>query len=431
MRVQSLDLLQQRLDEATASLEAGFVHDAAAAIRQAVLDAPHSADARLLEARIELARDQPEKALAALDAHDLHHPDGRHLPQVALLRSEALCRTKKHDRLALDLLGKFIADHPDDLRPRRLIARLLERMDRGSEAIVHLSHILTQCPTDHVTRRMLAAQLARINPQQAAEALEESMDQGDSTLSVKLRVARLYHQAGRLHDAEVMYRQLLVFHATDPLLWQEAAELAAESGAMDLALHRLEQAIHVAGRPSVKLLEMLATQLMRSGRIARAGRQWWKLHRLHNSCDVQAGAGLLVCALAQGRKGIVRRAHRALGLHASRDERRQAVMHAWSLAAGGQVIASHLYKPVRAPRAEESHNVLAGLLERSIDKLATHASRHPGRADAHYHLANCHAAADQQQQALAAVERALDINPSYALASKLYAQLHVRRRQAA
>lgn len=420
--------LQKWLDQAESSLETGMLTQASHAIRQALSLAPQSDIARLLQARIELAFNRPEAALTALDAHDLNHPAHRDKPELTLLRAQALCRAG-HTQLAQELLSKMTASFPDDVRPHKLIASVYLMLEQPGKAQYHLQEVLRLSPSDEISRRTFAELLAAESPQDSAAMFETMLTAATAPELVSLRMARLYHQVGRDRDAEEIYRQLLACQPDDASLWLEAAQLADEMGATDLATHRLKRAGELMGHDARPVLAARAMTLMRSGHLASAGRLWWRLQRQCKS-DLESAGGLLVCALALGRGRIVRAVHRELAIHASRLERRKTVMRLWTQAAGGMVIARALNHPLRTTHIEQGA-LLSPLLKRSIAKLADHAEQHSNRADAQYHLAVCQNASGDAVSAGKSVIKALDINPRYIAAAQLYAKLEAHKRTAA
>lgn len=420
--------LQNWLDKAQSALETGMLAQASQAVQQALSLAPQSDKARLLQARIELAFNRPERALTALDAHDLNHPAHRDKPELTLLRAESLCRAG-HTQLAQELLQKMAANFPDDVRPHKLIASVYLILEQPAKAQYHLQQVLRLAPSDDISRRTLAQLLAAESPQAGAAMFETMLAAATAPQLVSLRMARLYHQAGRDRDAEEVYRQLLALEPDDAPLWLEAGQLAEEMGATDLAILRMKHAGKLMGNNARPVLAARALTLMRSGHLASAGRLWWRLLRQCNS-DLESAGGLLVCSLALGRSKIVRKVHRGLAIHASRLERRKTVMRLWTQAAGGMVIARTLNHAMRTPDTEQG-TLLNPLLKRSIAKLANHAREHSDRADAQYHLAVCQNASGDAQNASSSIIKALDINPRYIAAAQLFAKLESHKRTAA
>src|SRR5690606_24120754 len=114
---------RELFDRAAAALDAAQLSEANAMIRLAIRRDPDDAEARLLDARIQLRRNLPEFALVALDARDQLDPEGAHDPEVALLRAEALSAAL-FDDLAEKLLRELIVTMPHDPRPHRMLAGL-------------------------------------------------------------------------------------------------------------------------------------------------------------------------------------------------------------------------------------------------------------------------------------------------------------------
>lgn len=436
MTLQPQIQLEHWLDEAKAALATGMMTQAAQAAAKALSRSPQNEQARLLAARIELARNEPEAALKTLDAHDLNHPEDRNHPELSLLRAQAL-GCAGHTQLAQELLFTLTRQFPDDVRAHRLIAGVYLTLEQPAKAQKHLEEVLRLTPSDEVTRRTLAELLSQTSPQDGAALLEKMLQEtmakpganGDSTGTLSLRMARLYRQVGRERDAEETYRQLLVTEKNDADLWLEAATLADQMGATELAQNRLKQAGQQKNCNAAGVLAAQAMSHMSTGSLAQAGRLWWKLYRQDASHE-EAAAGLLVCALALGRSKLVRAAHHELTIHTSRDERRKTIMRLWAQAAGGMVIAKTLRKPSRVAH-EDQGSLLLPLLKRSRVKLAAHAASHERRADAQYHLAVCEMATGDAAAADVSVSKAMEINPRYIAAAQLYARLQAGKRAAA
>ena len=170
MNVDRLNSARQFLDRATLALDGGQLDLARQQLAFALKLDPSLAEARLIQARLDLHTARPLDALSALDAHDQYHPDHRDDPKVAFLRARALCRSGQ-DTEALDLLPKLARQYPDDERPHRLLAALRLKLEQVDGAIESLTQILRLKPSDRSVRRTLADLMCPTRPDDAAALL--------------------------------------------------------------------------------------------------------------------------------------------------------------------------------------------------------------------------------------------------------------------
>ena len=427
MTLSRLENARRELDQARAALSAGLADLAAAHIKASLEHCPDLAAARLTEARLCLLRDQPWRALAALDCLDLYHPQQRDQPQTQFLRAEALIRAGC-DQPAADLLARLCEQYPDDVRAHRLAGGLDLKLGRIETAINHLRRVQHLEPSDQASRRLLTELLSQRDPQGAIDVLstpgQPASDQDAG--ATRLAVARLCRRAGRERDAEELYAALLREEGGDPSLWTEAGVLADDLGDDRLAVARLECALKSAPSPSPQALAALARAHQHAGRTGPAVRCWFRAARLHDTGasvpaadSLEARAGLLVGALEAGRDRLLRRAQKDLAGHSSPQERRRLLALHWCHTALGRVIRNQ-----HAARALPQQGPLAGLLGKSIQTLRTHAGQFPRRCDTQYHLALCLEAAQDYGGARQAVDAALQINAHYAAAQRLAARLN-------
>lgn len=236
--------------------------------------------------------------------------------------------------------------------------------------------------------------------------------------ALRLESARRFVREERLADAEALYAGLCERRPGDATLWIEAGRVAESRGQGDLAARRFARAASADGKHRGEATHLLAVTHLRNGQPHRAARAW---HRsLPDRASAKAWAGLLVCAMVEGRPRLRRRALRELRLHTSRRERRRMVAELWLDAAPS--VALRDTAPTASP--------LQTLLAQTARTLAEAAERHPRRADVHHHRAVCEAKLGRVEDAIASNRLALRINHAYTDATRLKLRL-ARLRQAA
>jgi tetratricopeptide (TPR) repeat protein len=436
MTLSQLEHARRQLDHARAALAAGLADLAATHIQDSLRRCPDLAAARIAQADLFLLRDQPRRALAALDCLDLYDAQQRAAPQAQFLRAQALVRAG-YDQQATALLHRLAEQYPDDVRPYRLHAGLALKLGQVETAIVHLRRVLELEPSDGASRRLLTELLAGRDPQGAIDALRAAPADGDDPRATRLTLARLCRQAGRDADAQDLYAELLRDDQTDAALGLEAGILADDHGADRLAVRRLQAAVQASTRrrgPGAPELAALARAHQHAGRAPAAARCWFRAARLGAAAgaapaaaNLEAQAGLLICALEAGRDRLVQRVQKDLTTHSSPQERRHHLARHWCHTALGRVI-----RLIRNPaQAAPQGSPLARLLQRSIPTLQAHARDFPQRADTHYHLALCLDAAGNPGAARPEAATAVSLNPRYTAAQRLASRIDPAPRLAA
>lgn len=402
-------LTRCQLDDTAQAFDEGRIDAALNMVRAVLRSQPDHLEARLLEARIHIARCRPEATLMSLDAIDLHHESQRGRPDVAMLRLDALMAAGEHT-LALRLADKLARAFPDDPRPHTTAveaALQLNRTDRAAEALRELVRI---CPSDRDRRLKLAELVESDRPDEAIALLRQERDAAQRS-----RVARLLVRVGRLRDAEESYRALMAQRPEDMALREEAGRLADAMGQDELAIKRLHDPAS------------LAEAHMHVGRLATAGRAWWRAIR-RGDAGVRAWAGLLACAIETGHEKTARYARQYMDLHITRQERQLALASIWPHVACG--LAIHRAATQSDQQDLSPPSPLHALLRQATATLQRQVKRHPRRADAHYHLGVCRHAMGEGAAAEQAASEALRLNPRYAAASRLAMQLTVANRAA-
>jgi tetratricopeptide (TPR) repeat protein len=216
-----------------------------------------------------------------------------------------------------------------------------------------------------------------------------------------LQVALSHHQAGRLQQAESLYRQIL---AQNP----RHADALHLLGLIAYQMRRLEVAADLIGQ-AVALQPGSADFHCNLGSV------------LHSQ-------GLLDKAIACYQRALALQpglpeAHNNLG-NALRDAQRRE-----------EAIASYQQALVLKPDYAEAHNqlgaalVMAGRLEEAIASFQRAVALQPGYAEAYNNLGKALLDAQRPEEAVAACRRAVALKPNYALAlNNLGNALHVMQR---
>lgn len=408
------------------ALRAGLPESAGELLTPCLQDEAVSFESLRLAIRARLATGDARGAIALLDNADARFPELRTSPEIATLRATAMARAGE-PLAARDILIALIMQFPDDARLRRMLSAVYLELEDSNAAMVQLRELIRVNPGDAAARVALADCLCGTRPGEAADVLA-----ADPTLAAlpheKLRLARALAAAGRHADAETHYRELLALAPDDADLHAEAGRIADATGDVPSAIARLSRANEISRRSNVGVIESLAVALLHAGNIGESAFWWWRVTRLHHD-RARAWAGLLVCALADGREQIIRRARQQLAMHTSRPERQRLVADLWCHAAGGLAAKRAMSEQITPAVAPASP--LSSLLTASIRVLEEQTARTPERADHWYHLAALQLAENDAEQASASLENALRINPRYAAATRLKADADQRARRAA
>ena len=408
----------------------GFMPDEAYEHAEAALRLdPSDASARLMQARVQLQRCRPGEAMRSLDARDQFGTAslaGGDKPLEAMLLRAASLAQSGQVSLAIAALETVIEEAPADLSLLRALGALQLRDARDAEAIETFTLIADLDPEDALSARVLSDLLSDYAPSQSVEVLR-----GVKT-SEGLRVARRCAAAGRLLEAESRYAELLETFDQEGWLWLESASLSMRMGELTRAEERLMNAItNSEGRGPLarEAWEKLATQAMRRGRVAQAGRAWWRAIRAEASPYPEGWAGLLTCAMLAEREGLMRRVDRTLRGLTTRSQRRSLLAKCWldtvpmrfadaaaKAAGSGSEMSSRL-------RLTGEGSPLSGLLAHAAETLQVQSGKFPGRADVRYHRAVVHEAFGDADAALDEAGVALSINPRYVAAADLCERL--------
>ncbi len=438
MNLPQRDTAQAQLDRALLALEAGRLTLAHDHLRRALDLDPDVPEARLVEARLQLAQHKPQQALHCLDLHCLQHPHAAHSPQVLFLRAQVLL-AGDDDTLAQTALDELVQRYPDDARTWRMLVTHHLTTGRWEQARFAMSQLVRLSPRDAHLSRLQIELLSPTQPQQAAELALAHNDPLDQP-AMRLRAARNLRQVQRDREALDLYELLLGDFTHDTLLHIEAAELALTLGEYTLAQRWLEQALPSAGPHRSALLRPLALLHMHLGAFHHAGRCWFNLMHSSatgNACS-DATAGLMLCALLSHHDRLAHRLQRKLEAHSSVKERRRWLADLWPHAVLGQLVhqttaAANVgsSSALVDDAAQQPGPLLSQLLTHAARNLMSHVATHSQRADAHFHLAVCRAALGQQAGAEQSLQQALALNPRYHAAQRLRLRLSRITAQAA
>lgn len=405
-------------NRAAMALAASLLDNAFELISKSIHLNPQSPQARITQAKIELAMHRPAGAIAAMNHHDMYAPHQRDAVEPLCLRAQAMMAGKNAFK-AQQLLGRVTQDYPDNADGHRLMVQCLLSTSQKIEAAKHLTQVVKLDPEDIISTRMLAKLVEDANPRQALQ-LMESLPQDTLNPDELLYLARLHQKLEQLYEAHAIYAKLVDSELSDPNIYLEAGKLADEMGEYDQAIAHLEQITSDQYKFAFEAYSELAVVHMHAGDFAKAGKCWWKASRLNRPAP-NALAGLLVCALAIGKPTLVMRVSDMLDARCNTITRRNLLSDLWTHAACGKTVAKHTAQSV------EQEPIIAtplqALLDNATNVLAEHAEKFPSRADTFYHLANCQQAQNQQEQALKTVKNAIRINPNYATAKRLEERL--------
>jgi predicted O-linked N-acetylglucosamine transferase (SPINDLY family) len=208
----------------------------------------------------------------------------------------------------------------------------------------------------------------------------------DSALQNLLNTALQHHQAGRLAEAESIYRQILALDPRHADSLHLLGVLAHQVGRPDVAAGLIGQAIAVRGDDSL-YHNNLANALRDQGRPDEAMASYrCALELKPDFADALINLGVIL--KSQGNP----------------DEATTCYQRALKL----------------RPESAETHNNLANVLQaqgRFDDAVAGYRraiALKPGYAEAHYNLGNAFEAKGKPDDAMACYERAIALNPSYA-----------------
>lgn len=253
------------------------------------------------------------------------------------------------------------------------------------------------------------------------------------TIEQTLEAAVQEHQAGRLTEAQALYRQVLAVRPDQPDALHLLGVLAYQVGQNETALQLVRRAVALnpaAGDFQINLGEILWA----TGRMDEAIAAYRSAARLApGSAVAQNGlsvvlfaTGQLEEALTAARRAIELRpdypqAHNNLGniLHAKKDS--------------DSAIAAYRRALELRPGFAEAGNNLAvllrerGQMDEAIALLRDILVQHPEFADAHNNLGLALASADRGDEAIASYQRAVAIKPTFAEAfNNLGIALHER-----
>ena len=183
---------------------------------------------------------QDGKSEAALKLLEDHPPQDDEIAPI-LLRARLL-QTLDRGSEALPLLRKTIARHPDDKRLRLTYARMLVEQDRVDDAKVEFASLLQQYPDDDELRYSLAlVSLEAKAYDEAATYLEDLISRDSHVDAAHLNLGRIREERNDLEGALSEYAQVGPGNDYLPAQLRQADILIA-NGRTDEAVRRLDAA---------------------------------------------------------------------------------------------------------------------------------------------------------------------------------------------
>ncbi len=384
---------------------------------------PAFVPARLLLARIDLAAERPEAAMAHLDTADwyLRADVGSHrrLRRALLLRGQALMQLDRPDDAA-EAWRAALQLEPRCATALRRLARWELDHDRPAAGL-KLAGQLLNCHGPKPANLGLLADAA-----EAAGEIDQALDalaklrRGRAATP---RQARLLARAGREAEALDAYAALIDQHPHDIDLLVESIAVHERLGEQTALRRRLDAAQRTEPNDRA-LAAAIATQHMRLGHFAAAGRAWWRLARAGDNAAAWAHA--LVCAACESRHRLMQRFTAGLDRAEPDDTaRRRLVTVAWAVATPGQTrrcFVEHHGEPDQA-------GPLTCLIAEAQEVFEQVLDEHEHYADLHYHLSVCHGARGERAGQAECLDRALGLNPGYLAAAEARVALLLARRR--
>ena len=239
------------------------------------------------------------------------------------------------------------------------------------------------------------------------------------TFQQGFELALQHHQAGRLAEAEALYRQILAVQPNHAASMHNLGIIARQRGQLDLAIQWIEQAIALdpndatghsnlgAIYHSLGRLDEAIASLQRAAELEPNG-----IEKYNDLGIALVDQGRLDEAAAAFRRALAlqpnsAQAHSNLGIILAKQGRCEAALAAYQRALELQ------------PDHAEAHNNLGsmlldlGRLDEAATAYRTALQFKPDYAAAHYNLANVLARRGELEEAVAAYRRALALQPDY------------------
>ena len=237
------------------------------------------------------------------------------------------------------------------------------------------------------------------------------MDEG------QVQLALMHHQAGRLIEAEALYRQLLSANPRQSAVLNSYGVLAIQNGQTELAVKLLRRAVSVNPRDA-NFCCNLGEALRQSGRFDSAISSFREAIRLNPALAVAHNNLGIALAAQKDFAGAIESYHQAIKVQPNYAEAHGNLGNALKESLRFTEAASECQIAVQLkPQSAELHNQLgAALAELGRFDEATAAYQvairiDPRHADAHTNLGNALAAQGRIQDAVKSCETAVNLRP--------------------
>jgi tetratricopeptide (TPR) repeat protein len=255
-------LLARRLEDD------GKTDAAITALKKAIDLAPESAEVRAELAGIYARHDRARDALDTAEASLKQDPANRDANKVlgtvyaALVDQRQPVRPgddpSRYRALAIAALEKSRRDTGVDLNLELMLGRLYLQASTFDKAIVSLKRVADEAPGYPEAAMLLAAALEGAGqPNEAIQALENSLDDNPTFYRGHARLAELYEAQRRFKEAAAAYGRAQAANPRADLLPKQAAALM-NSGDPSAARDLLQSALTRKAAPDAGLLYMLA-----------------------------------------------------------------------------------------------------------------------------------------------------------------------------
>lgn len=256
------------------------------------------------------------------------------------------------------------------------------------------------------------------------------------TLASSLLTAALkHHQAGRLPEAEQLYRQILQADPNQPDALHLLGVIARQVGMNDVAVDLIGHAIQLRGN-SPDFYNNLGGAYLDLKKFAEAAANFRKSIELKPDYAVaHSNLGNALREMKQFDEAIAA-CRKAVKLNPESADHHVNLANALKERGMSELaMASYQRALERNPHLAVAHNNLANLfkdqgkLERAISSYLQALQLNPASAEMHNNLGNAYSDLGEWEQAIASFQRALELNPDYPEALNNLSNVFIERNQ--